>query len=439
MSNLRFDDHFHVWQLLAGRDYAKLDAEDASPISQMAVQMANYCYCVVDPSSGKALLVDPCWDVPGIFEAVSASSSSSSSSSPAVEVEACAFTHHHFDHTGGQLPKQMTRGRKVVVQGLLECARDFGVKDISVGAADKTKIAVQCRCNPKTLRGLEEGDTVWSSGHVTVKAWHTPGHTRGSICLLVETTSSGGDGGSALPTVLITGDTLFIGSCGRYDLPDSDVKDMLRSLERLSSLPADTVVLPGHNYAAPAHTTIGAERTTNGMMLQAIKFGPQLRAEAEAAAAEAALPPPAGRKGGEGGGGGRGRETPHPPRSATIQRRRGEAAARRTAHARAATARSSVVRLVPRGEGGGGGGGMRAASRRYIRATRRPTHISRRSRYMSNVQVWVSLSRQLGSLRSALACVPWALKEVKRDDNAVTGCSYSLHVRQYSVQCQFCS
>src|SRR5262249_53283910 len=75
---------------------------------------------------------------------------------------------------------------------------------------------------------------------------HTPGHTPGSQCFLV-------DGR------LVSGDTLFIRSCGRTDLPGSDPKQMYYSLtQRLGALPDDTVVFPGHNYGGTA-TTIGAE------------------------------------------------------------------------------------------------------------------------------------------------------------------------------------
>ena len=83
---------------------------------------------------------------------------------------------------------------------------------------------------------------------------HTPGHTPGSQCFLVGNTC-------------ISGDTLFIGSCGRVDLPGSNAEDMYRSLtDVLAALPDETVLLPGHNYADRPRSTIGDEKRTNTMM-----------------------------------------------------------------------------------------------------------------------------------------------------------------------------
>ena len=90
-------------------------------------------------------------------------------------------------------------------------------------------------------------------GRLTLTFMHTPGHTPGSQCFLV-------DGR------LVSGDTLFIGSCGRTDLPGSDPSEMYYSLtQRLGALPDDTVLLPGHNYGGPA-STIGDERRQNPFM-----------------------------------------------------------------------------------------------------------------------------------------------------------------------------
>jgi glyoxylase-like metal-dependent hydrolase (beta-lactamase superfamily II) len=99
---------------------------------------------------------------------------------------------------------------------------------------------------------VEAGDTL-QVGAIPLTFVHTPGHTPGSQCFLV-------DG------CLISGDTLFIRSCGRTDLPGSDPKEMYTSLtQRLGALPDDTVVLPGHNYGG-SQTTIGAEKRGNPMM-----------------------------------------------------------------------------------------------------------------------------------------------------------------------------
>jgi glyoxylase-like metal-dependent hydrolase (beta-lactamase superfamily II) len=93
---------------------------------------------------------------------------------------------------------------------------------------------------------------------------HTPGHTPGSQCFLMEDR-------------LISGDTLFIGSCGRTDLPGSDPSEMYYSLtQRLGALPEHTVLFPGHNYGGPS-STIGHEKRRNPFM-QFTSLGSFLRA-----------------------------------------------------------------------------------------------------------------------------------------------------------------
>jgi glyoxylase-like metal-dependent hydrolase (beta-lactamase superfamily II) len=103
------------------------------------------------------------------------------------------------------------------------------------------------------LVAVEGGDDV-QIGQLKVTFLHTPGHTPGSQCFLV---------GNAL----VSGDTLFIGSCGRVDLPGSNPEDMYRSLTQVvAALPDQTILYPGHNYADRPRSTIGDEKRTNQMM-----------------------------------------------------------------------------------------------------------------------------------------------------------------------------
>jgi glyoxylase-like metal-dependent hydrolase (beta-lactamase superfamily II) len=97
---------------------------------------------------------------------------------------------------------------------------------------------------------LKDGDVV-RAGSLSVKVIHTPGHTRGSVCFLVDE-----EGGNP---VLFSGDTLFAGSIGRTDLPGGDEGTLLASLEKLARLPHATRVLPGHG----PETTLGEERRRN--------------------------------------------------------------------------------------------------------------------------------------------------------------------------------
>jgi glyoxylase-like metal-dependent hydrolase (beta-lactamase superfamily II) len=99
-----------------------------------------------------------------------------------------------------------------------------------------------------------EGGDIVDVGKLKVKMVHTPGHTPGSQCFLV---------GNAL----VSGDTLFIGSCGRVDLPGSNPEEMYRSLTQvLGAMPDETLLYPGHNYADRPRSTIGDEKRTNMMM-----------------------------------------------------------------------------------------------------------------------------------------------------------------------------
>ena len=104
----------------------------------------------------------------------------------------------------------------------------------------------QARC--KGMELLAEGDTLQLSG-LTLRVLHTPGHTPGSVCLMAEDT-------------LFTGDTLFMDSCGRTDLPGGSTPVILQSLKRLAALEQDYRVLPGHGPA----TTLSQEKQFNPYM-----------------------------------------------------------------------------------------------------------------------------------------------------------------------------
>jgi hydroxyacylglutathione hydrolase len=87
-------------------------------------------------------------------------------------------------------------------------------------------------------------------GDVEVEFLHTPGHTPGSQCFRIKNT-------------LVSGDTLFINGCGRVDLPGSNSEDMYRSLQKLSELPEETLLLPGHNYGHVPNATMGETKAQN--------------------------------------------------------------------------------------------------------------------------------------------------------------------------------
>jgi len=234
-----------VHQLLSGREVAKDHRTNLT--HRFARQMANYSYLLVDKESRLSLAIDPCWDVDGFCAHAEEMKCS---------VAVAVFTHCHYDHVGGVVPKSMTgASQDIKVPGIADfVARDI---EVGVGAHDARRAAKQARIPIDSVRELDDEDTV-EFGRFSVKVISTPGHTPGSVCFWI---------GNAV----FTGDTLFIGSCGRVDLPESNPTNMLQSLTRLASLPKHTFVFPGHNYALPAHSTISQEQETNVMMVQAME------------------------------------------------------------------------------------------------------------------------------------------------------------------------
>jgi hydroxyacylglutathione hydrolase len=193
--------------------------------------MRNFVYLIGDPATRECIVVDPAWEIDAILAAAAGDG---------MRITGVLVTHTHQDHVGGHL---------------------FGVDIPGVAELlEKTPAKVYVhKAEREFLRGLGsdlvtvEGGGTLGVGRVTVTFVHTPGHTPGSQCFLV-------DGR------LISGDTLFIRSCGRTDLPGSDPKEMYYSLtQRLGALPDDTVVFPGHNYGGTV-TTIGDEKRQNPMM-----------------------------------------------------------------------------------------------------------------------------------------------------------------------------
>ena len=99
---------------------------------------------------------------------------------------------------------------------------------------------------------VDSGDTL-DVGNVQIEFLHTPGHTPGSQCFRVRNT-------------LVSGDTLFIDGCGRVDLPGSNSEDMYHSLQKLKSLPDDTLLLPGHNYGQVPNATMAETKARNSYL-----------------------------------------------------------------------------------------------------------------------------------------------------------------------------
>lgn len=195
--------------------------------------MANFVYFIGDPATRKLAVVDPAWEVDAILDFVAREG---------YEIDKLLVTHYHPDHLGGSMMGNSVQGaaqmlERVKVKVYLNKHEVEGAKRVA-GLSDSDIVAV------------EAGD-VFKIGEVPVKFIHTPGHTPGSQCFLV-------DGN------LVSGDTLFVGSCGRVDLPGSDPEAMYYSLNHtLRNLDDSTVVYPGHAYSPESSTTIGHEKRRN--------------------------------------------------------------------------------------------------------------------------------------------------------------------------------
>lgn len=218
-------DRLYLRQLLSGRDFAA--------DNQVARQMVNFVYAVGDRETGEALLVDPAYAPGELLDLLAADG---------MRCAGVLATHYHPDHMGGSLAGWPIDGVAV----LLEREQ----VPVHVQRDEVPWIVRTVGVSPDQLVAHESGDTV-SVGGVSITLVHTPGHTPGSQCFLV-------DG------ALLSGDTLFLQGCGRTDLPGSDPVAMYESLTtRLARVPDGTVVYPGHLYAPEPSAPMGAVRRTN--------------------------------------------------------------------------------------------------------------------------------------------------------------------------------
>jgi glyoxylase-like metal-dependent hydrolase (beta-lactamase superfamily II) len=174
----------------------------------------NFSYIIADDASGEAAVVDPSLNADVITRVLR---------NQEVRVKYVINTHQHGDHTADNEEITSRFGAKTVAHELSELPHDISVKD---------------------------GDTLML-GRLAIRVIHTPGHSPDGISLLVE-------------NKLLTGDTLFVGECGRIDLPGGSAEDMYQSLfEKLLKLDDGVEVYPGHDYGTSPHSTIGQEKETN--------------------------------------------------------------------------------------------------------------------------------------------------------------------------------
>jgi hydroxyacylglutathione hydrolase len=192
--------------------------------------MHNYVYLIGSMESRKAAVVDAAWDIGEILRIAAQDE---------MEITHALVTHTHPDHVGG------------------------GFAGIEIAGA--TELLDKCRAKvvvhkaeAEFIKGLSSSDMIKTDngdkvdvGGLEIKLLHTPGHTPGSQCFLVDDR-------------VVSGDTLFIDACGRVDFPGGNPEQMYHSLtQKLMALPDDMILFPGHNYAPLRHATMGEQKKTN--------------------------------------------------------------------------------------------------------------------------------------------------------------------------------
>jgi hydroxyacylglutathione hydrolase len=192
--------------------------------------MQNYVYLLGSTETRKVAVVDAAWEIDTILKIAKQDE---------MEVTHAFVTHTHPDHVGGGFAGMEIDG---VTELLDKC---------------KAKVVVH-KAEAEFIKGLSASDMIKTDngdkvdvGGVEVQLMHTPGHTPGSQCFLVDNR-------------VVSGDTLFIDACGRVDFPGGNAEQMYDSLtHKLMALPDDMVLFPGHNYAPLKHATMGEQKKTN--------------------------------------------------------------------------------------------------------------------------------------------------------------------------------
>lgn len=177
--------------------------------------MANFTYILIDEKNKNCIIVDPSWDLDKIFEYLSKNN---------LKVKYIINTHSHFDHViGNDQISEITKA-KIIQHHNSPLKKDIEVKD----------------------------NEIINFGGSEIKIIHTPGHSKDSICLVIDNKK------------ILTGDTIFVGSCGRLDLPGGNSDEMFDSIyNKLIHLDGNLEVLPGHHYGNSKTSNLSKEKESN--------------------------------------------------------------------------------------------------------------------------------------------------------------------------------
>jgi len=175
----------------------------------------NFSYLVADLSTLHAAIFDPAWEIESLLSRINGQK---------LQLDYIINTHAHLDHIQGNIEIKRRTGAKIVMHKSSLALKDLGVSD---------------------------GEQISISPKVTLKFIHTPGHSPESMCIQVN------------DRALITGDTLFIGECGRTDLPGGDASALFDSFEKLRRLEPSLIIYPGHDYGKTPSAALGEELKFN--------------------------------------------------------------------------------------------------------------------------------------------------------------------------------
>lgn len=224
MSDTDQQDRLYFRQLLSGRDFALGDG--------IAEQMRNFAYLIGDRQTGDCVVVDPAYAAGDLVDTLEADG---------MHLSGVLVTHHHPDHVGGSM-------MGFELKGLAELLERVSVP-VHVNSEEALFVSRITGIPMSDLTAHEHGDKV-SIGDIEIELLHTPGHTPGSQCFLL-------DGR------LIAGDTLFLEGCGRTDFPGGDSDEIFRSLQKLAQLSGDPTVFPGHWYSADPSASLSEVKRSN--------------------------------------------------------------------------------------------------------------------------------------------------------------------------------
>ncbi len=174
----------------------------------------NLCYLIGDEETRLAVVIDPSGEVEKILKLADEKN---------LKIKYIINTHAHSDHTSGNEDLASRTGAKILMHESARARKDVGLKD---------------------------GDTI-AAGGIKLKVIHTPGHSPESICLLTD-------------NKLFTGDTLFVGECGRTDFGGGNSEDLYDSLfNKIIKLSDELEIYPGHDYGDRPCSTLGYEKKHN--------------------------------------------------------------------------------------------------------------------------------------------------------------------------------